>query len=245
MTKQRLSKVLAAAGIASRRHAEEIIFSGRVRVNGSIEIVPQTPVDPTLDKITIDGKRLGQQPKKIYYMLNKPVGYICTSAPNIARRVIDLFDEKDGRLFTIGRLDKDTDGLLLVTNDGHFANSVIHPRHNVEKEYLAKVDKEIEHPHLVLLSKGTPIEGRWVRPIKLAKVRRGTIKVTVTDGKKREVRIMLERAGFEVLSLTRIRIGGLTLGNLPVGHYRKLTEGEMKLVQQSHENKKTGTTAAS
>jgi len=132
----------------------------------------------------------------------------------------------------VGRLDRDTTGLIIVTNDGHFANQIIHPSSNIEKEYLAKVDREVLHTDLVKLSKGCVIEHNFVKPKRVAKVRRGTLKVVVGEGKKREVRVMLEKAGFEVRELTRIRLGHLLLSNLPEGSFRELTDKDRKLLLQ-------------
>lgn len=232
MQKKRLSKVLAAAGIASRRACEEIIFAGDVIVNGKVALLPQTMVDEK-DTILVKGKPLAHEEPKVYYMLNKPEGYICSSkATNRSRIVIDLFHETGLRLFTVGRLDKDTKGLLLVTNDGHFANRVMHPSFDIAKEYLAKTDQDISAEHLKTISRGTLVEGVFVKPLKLSKVRRGTLKVTVAEGKKREVRLLLQAAGLGVEELTRIRIGGLQLGNLPEGSWREMTEREKKALFQ-------------
>ena len=222
---QRLSKVLAAYGVASRRKCEELIFEGRVTVNGEIALLPQTMVDEQRDVLTVDGEKVKGSSKLVYYVLNKPKGYVCTNAPNIKKRAIDLVPGGT-RLFTVGRLDKDTEGLIIITNDGHFTNAVIHPSSGIEKEYLAKVDKEITHEHLVAIGRGTIVDGTFVRPLQVRKVRRGTIRITVAEGKKREVRCLLEKAGLVVHSLSRIRIGHLTLGTLTVGQYRILTEAE-------------------
>jgi 23S rRNA pseudouridine2605 synthase len=231
MEKKRLSKALAAAGIASRRSCEEIIFAGRVQVNGTTVKVPQTLVDWGKDQIVVDGEVVKAEQKKLYFMLNKPPGYICTSIrPGKKAIVLDLFPETKERLFTVGRLDRETTGLLLVTNDGHFANRVIHPSSDVIKEYLVKTAQEILPEHLESLSQGARIDDRWVRPVSVQKVRKGTFKICVKEGKKHEVRIIAERAGLKILELTRIRIGGLTLGTLPLGQYRTLTEKEKKLI---------------
>lgn len=228
--KIRLSKFLAAAGIASRRACEEIIFAGRVTVNGAIAKEPQTLVNEK-DKIIVDGKRLDNAEPKVYYILNKPSGYVCTARKmGTTKIVLELFSEVPYRIFTIGRLDKDTQGLLLVTNDGHFANKVIHPSADIHKEYLAKTDSEISADHLAAISNGTLVEGVFVKPVRVSKVRRGTIKVAVSEGKKREVRTLLEAAGLKVQELIRIRIGGLLLGQLPLGAYRELTEKEKSLI---------------
>lgn len=230
MENKRLSKALAAAGIASRRACEEIIFAGRVKVNGLVTKVPQTPVNWQTDKIHVDEVLVTSEQKKVYYMLNKPPGYLCTSVrPGKRPIVLDIFDA-DERLFTVGRLDRETTGLLLVTNDGHFANTVIHPSSNIIKEYLVKTLQEIEGTHLETLAEGARLDEKWVKPVSVTKVRRGTFKICVKEGKKHEVRIIAERAGLKIVELTRIRIGGLTLGPLPLGEYRRLTERDQKLI---------------
>ncbi|MBA2728459.1 MAG: rRNA pseudouridine synthase [Parachlamydiaceae bacterium] len=228
--KNRLSKTLAAAGVASRRACEELIFSGRVKVNGQMTLLPQTLVGPG-DSLSVDGELVSKAERKVYYMLNKPEGYICTARHNTKTKlVIDLFEGITERVFTVGRLDKDTKGLLLVTNDGHFANRVIHPSSNIVKEYLAKTDQEITAEHLKAISSGALVEGVFVKPAHVVKVRKGTVKIAVCEGKKREVRLLLQNAGLEVLELTRIRIGGLHLGNLTEGQWREMSEPERTLI---------------
>ena len=233
MEKKRLSKAMAAAGIASRRACEEIIFAGRVRVNGETVKIPQTAIDWETDRIEVDGETVTREQKKIYYMLNKPEGYICSSVrPGKKRIVLDLFPHTLERLFTVGRLDKETTGLLLVTNDGHFANKVIHPSSNIIKEYIVKTPQEIEPDHLMTLSEGARVDEKWVRPVSVQKVRKGTFRICVKEGKKHEVRIIAERAGLKVIELTRVRIGSLVLGTLPLGEFRALTERDMNLIFQ-------------
>lgn len=228
MEEKRLSKVLAAAGVASRRACEEMIFEGRVTVNGQVVHLPQTLVDNKADQISIDGNPITGEQTKVYFVLNKPPGYLCSRTKRGLKDklVYDLVPDSDNRLFTVGRLDKDTSGLLLLTNDGEFANQLMHPRYGVSKEYLVKVDGEIGHEDLVNLSQGALVEGSLVKPQKVIKVRRGTIKITVAEGKKHEVRLLVTSIGFKILQLTRIRIGSLTLGNLAVGSYRSLKEKE-------------------
>lgn len=227
MQKIRLSKFLAASGVASRRACETLIFNGKVKVNGQVECLPQAQVSDS-DKIEVEGKRVERDKDKVYFLLNKPPGYLCTTTRTSekSKLVLDLFPDVKQRIFTVGRLDKDTQGLILVTNDGHWANAVIHPSNDVRKEYLAKTDHDITDEHLKAISSGTLVEGTHVRPLKVTKVRKGTIKVVIAEGKKREVRKLLENAGLEVLELTRIRIGNLQLGSLPLGQYRALTESE-------------------
>jgi len=226
MESKRLSKALAAAGIASRRACEEIIFAGRVKVNGKTILEPQYKVSWDSDHITVDEKQVAQEEKKVYYLLNKPKGYLCTNVrPGKKKIVIDLFEGTD-RLFTIGRLDKDTTGLLIVTNDGIFAQKIIHPSKNIEKEYIGKATREIMAEDLETLSNGVNIDGAWIRPVRVAKVRKGTFKIIVKEGKKHEIRIMAEKAGLKLIELKRVRIGTLTLGTLTTGSYRSLTVTE-------------------
>jgi len=203
----RLSKVMAKAGVDSRRHCEEIIFEGRVKVNGQVVKLPQTQVGPR-DRITVDGKLLSQPENKVYYMLNKPKGYVCSNAPvGKSKKVLDLFPRVKLRLFTIGRLDKDTTGLLIVTNDGDFAQKVIHPASNIEKEYIATTSTTIERNHLAEITRGTRVEGSFVRPTSVILMNSHTVRIIIKEGKKREVRVIIEETGLEVVDLKRTRIG--------------------------------------
>jgi 23S rRNA pseudouridine2605 synthase len=231
MEKKRLSKAMAAAGVASRRACEELIFQGRVQVNGETVKIPQTLVSWETDKIVVDGSAVRKEEEKVYYMLNKPKGFICSSIrPGNKAIVLDLFPNAEKRLFTVGRLDKESQGLLLVTNDGHFSNQVIHPRERIVKEYIVKAAQEITGETLETLAEGARIDDRWLRPVSVTKVRKGTVKIVVKEGKKHEIRIIAERAGLDVLELIRIRIGGLVLGSLPEGSFRKLTDEDKKLL---------------
>jgi len=237
--KIRLSKWLAQAGVASRRACEELIFAGKVKVNDTIELTPQTLVNEE-DKIEVNGELVSSIPKKVFFILNKPKGYVCSHVGNSRTKlVVDLFEEENLRLFTVGRLDKDTEGLLIVTNDGHFANQIIHPSKNICKEYVVKTDHEITAEHLIAISRGALVEGVFVKPVAVKKVRKGTIKITIAEGKKREIRVILESLGLKVLELKRIRIGNLQLGTLPVGTYRPMTERDKsQIFEQIHEEKK-------
>ncbi len=229
--KNRLSKILAQCGVASRRAAEELIFDGKVSVNGKIVLVPQTFVSLSEDEICVNGNRVNQAEKKVYYILNKPTGYICTAKrPGSKRIVNDLFEGMPFRLFTVGRLDRDTSGLLIVTNDGHFANRVIHPSSEIAKEYLIKTHQEVDASHLTIISEGAFVEGVWVKPKKVTKVRRGTLKIVIMEGKKREVRSLVEKADLTIESLCRIRIGGLQLGSLPLGSFREMTDKDKEII---------------
>jgi 23S rRNA pseudouridine2605 synthase len=233
--KNRLSKVLASCGVASRRKAEELIFNGNVSVNGAVINLPQTLVDLDKDDIRVFGNPIKSAEKKVYYLLHKPTGYICSSKKVGSKRIVlEIFEGLPYRLFTVGRLDRETSGLLVVTNDGHFANELIHPSHEIAKEYLVKTQQEVSAEHLEMISNGAFIEGDWIRPKKVTKVRKGTLKVVIMEGKKREVRSLVEKAGLTLLSLSRIRIGGLNLGAIPYGSFREMTDNDKKqLLQKS------------
>lgn len=230
MEKKRLAKYMANAGIASRRKCEDLIFSGLVKVNGKKTLLPQTLVDEN-DCIEYNGTKVGIAENKVYYILNKPRGYVCSHLrKNRENLVIDLFASHNLRLFTVGRLDRDTSGLILVTNDGHFANKIIHPSSDIQKEYIVKTNQEITEDHLKTISQGIVLEGVKVVPLKVFKVRRGTLKVVVSEGKKRQVRYLVEAANLEVLELKRTRIGNLRLGDIPLGSFRPMTEREKQII---------------
>lgn len=227
---ERLSKVLSQSGVASRRKAEELIFDGKVKVNGEIVLIPQTKVDASKDHIEVSGKVIAKD-DKVYFMLNKPKGFLCTSVEaDPEKSVLTLFEEEGKRLFTVGRLDKETEGLIIVTNDGHFANQIIHPSKEIDKEYLVKVDQDLTDIHLKKLSAGGYVEGVFVKPKKVEKVRNGTFKIVLAEGKKREVRILCQNLEFKVRELKRIRIGALVLGKLETGAYREMSENDRKAV---------------
>lgn len=224
----RLSKVLAKAGIASRRGAEQLIFDKKVSVNQKIVVLPQMDVDPERDEILVDEKPISLE-KKVYFLLNKPMGYHCTNKrpSKNTKLVIDLFSHLPQRLFTVGRLDRDTTGAIILTNDGDFSQRLIHPSFGQTKEYVAKTRQEISADHILRLAEGTRVQGVWIKPHFVKKVRKGTLKITVCEGKKHEVRALLKAANLDVLELKRIRIGPFTLGELPLGAFRKLSESEI------------------
>lgn len=224
--KIRLNKALTS--MVSRRKAEQLIEEGRVTVNGAIAIQPAPLVDLAIDIICVDGKNVRPAEKKVYFLLHKPVGYLCTAQEGPAKRVIDLFAHLPYRLFTVGRLDRETSGLILVTNDGAFSQHLIHPSSEYHKEYIAKVSQEVTDVHLKSLSQGAVVQGTPVRPILVSKVRRGTLKIVIAEGKKHEVRELVETAGLTLLELKRVRIGPLNLGPLPEGSWRALSDKELE-----------------
>lgn len=222
----RLNVALSRSGVASRRKCDELIFAGRVQVNGKKADNPGIRVKET-DRITVDGRGIKQKKTQYYFILNKPKGYVCSARPALGQNsVMNLFKDVKERLFTVGRLDKETTGLILVTNDGDFANRVMHPSFGIQKEYLAKVGQEITDVHLKNLMEGIELDGVRLKPVRVTKVRKGTLKIVVMEGKKREVREMVAEAGLDLFELKRIRIGGLHLGTLAEGVYRNLTESE-------------------
>ncbi len=225
--RQRLSKILAQAGVASRRKCEELIFDKQVRVNGDIALLPQTMVDPYKDKITVNGKILRFSEDKVYFLLNKPQGYICTNRKQKGvKRAIDLFQNIPYRLFTVGRLDKMTQGLLIVTNDGQLAHRIMHPSFSVEKEYVVKVEEKIENSHIKIMRKGVVIDDRLVKPLSIQIQTDHQCSIILCDGKKHEVRKLIQKAGLQLLMLTRVRIGPIQLNDLPIGSYREMNEKE-------------------
>ncbi len=231
MEKVRLNKYLRNAGVGSRRKVEELILEGRVSVNGVIQKNLSTLIEPE-DMVALDSKPLQAIETLVYYIFNKPEGYHCTHKAHGDEKIIyDLFP-KSPPLFSIGRLDKDTTGLLILTNDGEFANKVIHPSSNILKEYEATTAEEIKIEHLNRIKKGAIVEMTEVRPHNVQKLSSHRVKICVKEGKKREVRILVKEAGLSLTHLTRTKIGGLDLGNLPLGEYKILTETEkLKIFQ--------------
>ena len=232
MEKIRLAKALAAAGVASRRASEQLIFDGRVMVNGETVLLPQTMVDPACDQISVDGRLLSGPEEKVAFVLNKPLGYLCTNRKNFPgeKLVIELFTDRPERLFTVGRLDRDTSGLLIVTNDGQLSQKVIHPSSNVAKTYVVETGSPVSDMHLKRMRGGAEVEGAFVKPVSVRKLAWKRVEIVVMEGKKREVRILVKSAGLSVDALKRTAIGSLLLGDLPLGSYRPLTEEDLTLI---------------
>lgn len=240
---ERLSKVLAAAGVASRRGSEDIIFSGRVTVNGAVCKLPQTLVDVQKDSIYVDGSSLSRKAvQKLYFMLNKPKGYICSNASDGPKPVLELldpyfkiFDARNPgaprpRLFTVGRLDVATTGLLLITNDGDFAQGVGHPSAGLTKEYIATVRETVTKRQLGAMAEGTVVHGVRCVPVAVSVLDdepgepHQRVQVVVSEGRNHEVRHIVESAGLTVKNLKRVRIGPLRMPRkLPVGKFQVLT----------------------
>ncbi|MDR1616795.1 MAG: rRNA pseudouridine synthase [Syntrophomonadaceae bacterium] len=233
MEKIRLSRFLASAGVASRRKAEEYISKGRVTVNGRLITVQGHLIDPSNDFILCDG-RPAQSEKRVYILLNKPPGYLSAASDNSGRPVVvDLIKNKSARIYPVGRLDLNTEGLLILTNDGDFANRIIHPRYGITRKYEALAAGVITENTVRKMGKGLFLEDGFSGPAKikiLAYNNSGATKLTVeiTSGKKRIVRRLLKAAGHPVLKLKRTALAFLTLGGLKRGEYRNLTPAEVE-----------------
>ena len=227
----RLQKVLAQAGVASRRAAEEMIADGRVEVNGHIVVEMGTRVDPERDTIRVDGSRIPAPRHHLYLVLNKPRGVVSTMSDPEGRPALDEYVPVHQRLYHVGRLDTDTEGLLLLTNDGDFANKLMHPSHEVPKTYVAEIKGLIDNPTLKRLSNGLKLEDGWVKPDKVKLMTRGEtrsmVQITLHEGRNRIVRRMFDAVGHPVRRLTRIAVGPVRLGRLQVGETRELTRDEL------------------
>lgn len=223
---ERLNKFIASCGVCSRRKADELIQDGRIKVNG--EVVKDLGVKVSLeDKIELDGKTISKEEKKVYLMLNKPVGYVTTASDEKGRKnVLDLILE-DVRVYPIGRLDMYTEGLLLLTNDGDFANKLMHPKFEIDKRYVVTTDTKVTRQMLETLRNGVNIGDYVTREAKVEKIDEENISITIHEGKNRQVRRMCDAVGIKVLKLKRTNYGPLSLGELPVAKYRHLTDFEL------------------
>lgn len=225
----RLNKYIAECGICSRRKADILIESGKVLVNDIVIKDLGVKIDDTKDQVKVDGKTISKEDKFVYIMLNKPKGYVTTNSEQFGRKsVLDLIDT-DYRIFPIGRLDMYTEGLLLLTNDGEFANKLMHPKNKVEKTYIANVKGNITEEKIENLRNGVDIGGYITKPAKVRIISKdkNEIEIKISEGKNRQVRKMCEAVGLKVINLKRISIGKLNLGNLKIGEYRYLNKNEI------------------
>ena len=227
--KERLQKILSARGVASRRKAEEMITAGRVFVNGVCASLGDT-ADPELDQITVDGDIIPSPQKKVYIMLHKPRGYVTTLSDEKGRRnAAELVADCGMRVYPVGRLDMDSEGLLLITNAGDIAQKMMHPSHEVDKTYLVTV-KGYTSANLELLKQPVTLDGYTIKKPKVRLLEtegeKARLEVVIHEGRNRQVRRMCELAGMEVVRLVRITEGSLRLGNLPRGKWRYLTDEE-------------------
>lgn len=222
---ERLNKYIASCGICSRRKADELISSGKVKVNGQVVTNLGEKVS-SKDIVEVDNKLIHKEEKKVYIVLNKPKGYVTTNSDEYNRKnVIDLIDE-EVRVYSIGRLDKDTEGLLLLTNDGEFSNKVMHPRNKIEKTYIVTTDTNVTNEQLEKLTNGVDIGDYITRPAKVKRIGNDKVQIIISEGKNRQVRRMCDSVGINLLNLRRIQVGNVLLGNLQSGKYRYLTAKE-------------------
>ncbi len=231
---QRIQKIIAEMGIASRRKAEEMVMEGRVTVNGKTAVIGMK-ADPFMDHIKVDGKLLVNPEKKVYFIFNKPRGVVTSlSDPEGRPTVHDFLKGIRQRVFPVGRLDYDSEGMLLLTNDGEFAHAVLHPSKKISKTYLVKVKGVLEEKDIEKLKTGIRLDRTVTAPAHVRRLRKtennSWIEMTIYEGKKRQIRRMLDRVGHPVMRLMRIRIDGLEMGELKPGAYRKMTAEEMKKI---------------
>jgi 23S rRNA pseudouridine2605 synthase len=228
----RLQKYLADCGVASRRKCEEYISQGLIRVNGETVTQMGFIVDPERDTVAYKGKKVSVQKNKVYLMLNKPAGYVSTCSDDKGRlTVMDLVGDIKERLYPVGRLDFTSEGLLILTNDGELANVLTHPRHSVEKKYLAVINSTITDEEIKKLETGVMLDGYKTNKAVFSVIKREEnrteILCVITEGKNRQLRRMFEIVGKEVVYLKRVGIGEIKLGNLKKGQYRRLTADEV------------------
>jgi 23S rRNA pseudouridine2605 synthase len=231
MPVERLQRALARAGLGSRRACEELIAAGRVAVNGRVATLGDR-VDPAKDDVRVDARRVNVDPGHRYLALHKPAGVTTTMGDPHAQRDLRSLLPVGHRVFPVGRLDRDTEGLLLLTNDGDLANRLAHPRHGVEKEYLAEVDGSPTRTQIGRLLRGVPLEDGPARALRARSVGRsagrGAVRLVLVEGRKREVRRMLEAVGLPVRRLIRTRVGPVRLGRLRAGEVRDLEAEEVR-----------------
>ena len=237
---ERLQKIISAAGITSRRASEELILAGRVTVNGTVVTELGSKADPSSDTVAVDGKPLTIASKKLYILLYKPVGYLTTlDDPEGRPLVIDLLKEVGERVYPVGRLDYNTEGLLLLTSDGEWANQLMHPRNEVEKEYHVRVRGKVHKSQLDQLAGGVDIEGRKTAPARVCLIKEGEqndwFSITIHEGRNRQVRRMCEAVSLSVVRLRRVRYGMLSMGALKPGEFRFLTEAEVDGLRNPHQ----------
>jgi 23S rRNA pseudouridine2605 synthase len=229
----RLNRFLAAAGLGSRRHCDELIAAGRVAING--RVCTDFSVQPgERDHVKVDGKLVHGE-RRLDIMLHKPAGFVSTrSDPNVRDTIFDLLPPHLPRLFNVGRLDAQTEGLLVLTNDGELAQRLTHPRYKVEKEYEVTLDRPWDPMLASKLLKGIMLDGQRARLEKIQDIKPTRLRVTLRQGINRQIRRMFYEAGYDVKRLIRVRVGRLRLGDLPRGHWRPISKAELKSLEPAN-----------
>lgn len=226
----RLNRFLACSGLCSRRGADRLISEGRIRVNGRVCMQLGTRIHPELDKVTMDGRRVMPSSRLLYVMLNKPRGYVTTMKDERGRKCVkELMGGVGGRVFPVGRLDRESEGLLLFTNDGLAAHRLMHPGFEVEKVYRVLLDKPLSRTQLDMIKRGVELEDGIAAVSDLRVLTRDgrSVELTIREGRKREIRRVFRRLGVPVVRLKRVRLGPISLGRLPVGEWRTLRSSEI------------------
>lgn len=219
----RINKFISETGYCSRREADKLVDSGRVSINGIIaELGSQAELS---DDVRIDGKRIGEQRRHVYIMLHKPVGITCTTESHIQENIVDFVGHSE-RIFPIGRLDKDSEGLILLTNDGDVVNPILRSEGKHEKEYIVTLDRPITESFVKGMSEGVHILGSLTLPCRITKITDRVFRIVLTEGRNRQIRRMCQAFGYRVRRLQRIRIMNIQLGGLQVGKWRDLTDSE-------------------
>ena len=237
MAEERLQKYMAECGIASRRKSEELIRAGKVMVNGEPAEIGRK-IDPNRDVVTVDGRKVRHEQKHVYLMLNKPRGFISTMSDEYDRRcVAELVADVGTRVYPVGRLDRDSEGLLLFTNDGKLANQLMHPSRHVPKTYRVTVRPEVTDDMITTMMTGMMLDGKQTLPadvkVLVKEPDRTVLEVTICEGRTRQIRRMCEQLGLEVARLKRISEGPVKLGMLKLGTWRELTPEEVRALKQS------------
>ncbi|MBP6125149.1 MAG: rRNA pseudouridine synthase [Leptotrichiaceae bacterium] len=225
----RLNKFIADAGICSRRKADEMIKEGRVTVNKKEAIIGMEITSN--DIVRVDGEKIKVNTNYEYYMLNKPKRVICSNDDKFGRKLAIDFIKSKKRLYTYGRLDYMTEGLIIISNDGEVYNHVMHPRKKLYKSYIAKLDREIEEKDMEALKYGVVIDGKRTAPAKVKRIDKKEIRIAIYEGRNRQIRKMVEILGYTVETLKRVKVGELSLGHLKTGDYRVLTEEEINYLK--------------
>ncbi len=223
----RLQKFLSAAGVCSRRKGEEFIKAGRISVNGEVIVELGTKIDPDQDRVEVDGKAIQPSNTLVYIALNKPKDYVTSCSHPGQKVVVDLVDVSE-RIYPVGRLDKDSTGLLLLTNDGRLHHRLSHPSFDHEKEYDVTVARPISEGALKKMRDGLPLMGTKTRPARITRISHRRFRIVLQEGKNRQIRRMVRKVGNEVTRLQRQRFASIKLGNLPPGKWRYLSPGEKK-----------------
>ena len=229
----RLQKYMAECGVASRRASEELILSARVKVNGTVVTELGTKVSPECDTVTVDDIPIRPEKKKYYILLNKPSGYVTTASDPYGRNIVtQLVTDISARLYPVGRLDYDTEGALILTNDGDFSNRIMHPKNKIAKTYEARIGGLLKAAEMHRLTEGIVIDGKKTAPAQVKVLRdmgkTSLVSITITEGRNRQVKRMFATVGHPVLELKRVSVGIVKLGSLPLGKWRHLSDAEVR-----------------